>query len=52
MKVADCDIIYEDDVRTYNTYEQPNNITAKKASVNLGDIELPPHSLIRIVLEK
>jgi alpha-N-arabinofuranosidase len=52
MRIAAADVIYSEDVRAYNTYEDPDRITAKPFDAALPAILLPPHSVIRIVFEK
>ena len=52
MKVVLADEIYNENVRAYNTYENPNEIVAKEKKITSNEIVLLPHSIIRIVLEK
>ena len=52
MRITASDIIYNDDPRAYNTYEDPNVTVAKPFETDLKNIVLPPHSVVRIVLEK
>lgn len=52
MRVSSAEIIYNEDVRAYNTYECPDRICAAKTTVSLPDVTLSPHSIIRVVLEK
>ena len=51
-KTVAADIIAPKNVRLYNTFEQRENVTAKPFEFQSGDsIILPPHSIVRIVLE-
>ena len=53
MSLVMSDIVTSDDVRAYNTYEQPERICAKHFDgVNFPEISLPAHSIVRLVFEK
>lgn len=52
MKLAMADIINADDVRAYNTYDDPYVITDKPFDAGeLSKIILPAHSVVRLVFE-
>ena len=51
MSITASDIIYNPDVRAYNTYESPDVIRATRFEASSPKIILPPHSVIRIILE-
>ncbi len=51
MKIVASDIIFHEDPRVYNTYENPDNIRAKPFETSADRIILPPHSVVRVVLE-
>ncbi|MBE6609877.1 MAG: hypothetical protein E7634_04345 [Ruminococcaceae bacterium] len=51
MRIAMSDIIFSDDVRACNTFDQPDLIRAEHFDSSLPEITLPPHSVIRLVLE-
>jgi len=51
MRIVMSDIIYSDDVRAVNTFENPDLIHAERFDTSLPDITIPPHSVIRIVFE-
>lgn len=53
MKLTMSDIVTADDVRAYNTYEHPDRIRAEKFDVSdVGNIKLPPYSVVRFVFER
>ena len=52
MKISASDIIFNPDPRAYNTYDDPTATVAKPFDTTLENIVLPPHSVIRLVLEK
>lgn len=52
MKITMADIVRADDVRSVNTPEHPELITDYPLSASLPEIVIPPHSVIRLVLEK
>ena len=43
------DIVYSDDVRNYNTFDNPELVRAVEFKTELPEINIPPHSVIRIV---
>ena len=52
MKLVMSDIINAEDVRAYNTYDDPYVITDKPFdALDLSSITLPAHSVVRLVLE-
>ena len=51
MRVTMSDIICSEDVRACNTFYQPDLIHAEHFETSLPSITLPPHSVIRLVLE-
>ena len=52
MRLVMADIISSEDVRSCNTYEQPDLICAKRFdSISFPSVELPSHSIIRLVFE-
>ena len=52
MKLTMSHIVTADDVRAYNTYEQPYRICEKQfEGVSFPDMTLPPHSVVRLVFE-
>jgi alpha-L-arabinofuranosidase len=53
MKLAMADIIHNENVRAYNTYDKPYEICDKAFDVvDTSSITLPPHSIVRLVFEK
>ena len=52
MKIAMADIVCTDNVRSVNTPENPDMIKDYPFSASLPEIVIPPHSVIRLVLEK
>ena len=52
MKITMSDTVCADDVRSVNTPENPELIKDYPFSASLPEIVIPPHSVIRVVLEK
>ena len=52
MKITMADIVRANDVRSVNTPEHPELIKDYPFSATLPEIVIPPHSVIRVVLEK
>ena len=53
MRVASSNIVSAESVRVYNTYEQPDLICARPFETAVfPQIDIPPHSVVCIVLEK
>ena len=53
MKLTMSDIVSSENVRDYNTYEEPDKIVSKHFDgVDSGTVLIPPHSVIRLVFEK
>ena len=52
-KLVKSDIITAKNVRDYNTFDEPNSIVDKPFAINNAkEVAVPPHSIIRLVLEK
>ena len=52
-EVTDARIVTADDVRTYNTYDEPERITDREFFIDSADnIDVPPHSVLRICFAK
>jgi alpha-N-arabinofuranosidase len=52
-QVEKADVLNSENVRNYNTFDEPYKINLKPFNVNnLNDIIAPPHSVIRICLKK
>ncbi|MBQ9117371.1 MAG: hypothetical protein IJY04_10135 [Clostridia bacterium] len=49
MNITASDIVYSDNVRSYNTFDNPELIRAVEFKAELPEIKIPPHSVIRIV---
>lgn len=52
MKVTASNMVYSDDVRNFNSFDNPNLITERDFTATLPTITLPPYSVIRLVFEK
>ncbi|MBE6635505.1 MAG: hypothetical protein E7617_04825 [Ruminococcaceae bacterium] len=52
MKIVRADIVTADDVRAVNTYAEPELVRDLPFEATLPKVTLPPHSVVRIVLEK
>lgn len=52
MKITEADIVCSDDVRNYNSFENPDLIRSVPFDTTLPGIIIPPHSVIRIVFQK
>ena len=53
LRAVAADVVTADDVRAYNTFEDPMQICQRNYEIrDLGNICIPPHSVVRICLEK
>ena len=52
MRIVMSDIVKAEDVRSYNSPDHPDLIRAYPFETELSDVVIPPHSVIRLVLEK
>ena len=52
MKITMSDIVCADDVRSFNAPDHPDLIRAYPFDTALPEVVIPPHSVVRIVLEK
>ena len=52
-QVEKADILNSENVRDYNTFDEPFKIKSSSFNVdNLNNIIIPPHSVVRIVLKR
>ena len=51
MNITASDIVLADDVRSWNSFDDPNLIREEHFDTSLPNIVIPPHSVIRIVFE-
>ena len=52
MKIVMSDIVRADDVRSFNAPAHPDLIRSYPFDAELPNVVIPPHSVIRFVLEK
>ena len=53
LEMTDARIVTAEDVRAYNTYDEPERITDKEFPIDsMENIEVPPHSVLRICFAK
>ena len=51
-RVIRADEIANDNVRAQNTFDHPNEITAKEVQIIGKKFSLKPHSVLRLILDK